>query len=98
MLQGLKIASAGSRQALVQRSIYLNVASAKGDAVTAIETMHAARLREQAALCRRLAMTVMAVDTAERMRALAAEYEAEALDLERRRTTLRQPALPAAGK
>jgi len=60
--------------------------------------MHAARLREQAALCRRLAMTVTTVDTAERMRSLAAAYEAEALDLERRRTTLRQPPLPAAGK
>jgi hypothetical protein len=60
--------------------------------------MHAARLREQAALCRRLAMTVTTVDTAERMRALAEVYEAEALDLERRRTTLRQAAPPTIGK
>ena len=47
--------------------------------------MNAARFRDQAALCRRLADTLTVADEAQRLRTLADEYDAAALRVDTRR-------------
>ena len=47
--------------------------------------MSAARFRDQAALCRRLADTLTVADEVQRLRTLADEYDAAALRVDTRR-------------
>jgi hypothetical protein len=60
--------------------------------------MNAARFREKAALCRHLAATATTAETAERMRALADDYDESALRFERKRLALKQANRSAAGR
>jgi hypothetical protein len=59
--------------------------------------MDAARFREQAALCRRLAKQATTADTAERLRSLAAGYDemVECVERKARARLAREPALEA---